>query len=81
MRRYSQEMNIKLNLKKSIFIESYSDMGLEILDPLDGRIFEVIDKQLFFLATIKYGLDYEEITINEAKDILDEVTYLRNIQF
>jgi hypothetical protein len=74
-------MNIKLNLKKSIFIESYSDMGLEILDPLDGRIFEVIDKQLFFLATIKYGLDYEEITINEAKDILDEVTYLRNIQF
>jgi hypothetical protein len=74
-------MTIKLNLKKSVYIESYSDMGLQILDPLDGRIFEVIDKQLFFLAAIKYGLDYEEITIKEAKDILDEVTYLRNIQF
>jgi hypothetical protein len=73
-------VKIKLNLKKSIFIESYSELGLQILDPLDGRKFEVIDKENFFLAAIKYGLDYEEMISEEAENSV-EVEWLRNIRF
>jgi hypothetical protein len=31
------------------------------LEHQNGRVFKVIDKQLFFLAVLKYGIEYDEI--------------------
>jgi len=37
------------------------DMGIKLIDGSFGKTFKVFDKRLFFLAVIKYGIEYKYI--------------------
>lgn len=56
-----------ISSKIDIYTVGNHDMGIKLIDGSFGKTYKVFDKQLFFLAVIKYGIEYKYIC--ESKDV------------
>jgi len=69
-----------LSHKIDVYTVGDLDMGIKLIDGSFGNTYKVFDKRLFFLAVIKYGIEYKYICESKDVDKQKQVSYYHHME-